>query len=189
MNKQKHIANPYFHEHFKAVLLYDAPKIKKLLQEEVGGKLMIVWEFVRAYQEINPTPELERYIRVADVTWVLNRPDRPDLGHRTIIHEVKTGRCDITEIVQSYLNLHFHTSKIGRPKDSTPDEHAWWIDERAWNTAGTTNTPIYIWGWEEKQILPTDQKTINLISRGAVKFLSLDLLKPILEEKMGEIHK
>ena len=177
----KQLEHPYLHELFKAVLLYDAPKVKRILAREIGGKLMKEWELVKPYQEITPTPEKERYRKAADIIWILKRPEREELGLRRIIHEVKTGNCDVDNIVHSYKNLHFCTFKEGK-RDS-------WQDECFHDYAGTTNTPIYIWAWRKNWILPEDPETKKLRKRGAVRLLPLDWLLPALEEGMSVVFE
>ena len=176
--KLKRLEHSYLHELFKAVLLYDAPKVKKILAREVGGKLMNEWVLVKPYQEITPTPEKERYRKAADIVWILKHPAREDLGRRRVIHEVKTGKCYVSDIVSVYKNLHFYAFKQGK-RDS-------WQDEYFHSYAGTTNTPIYIWAWKKNRILPEDPETKKLIKRGAVRLLPLDWLLPVLEEGMEE---
>ena len=170
------LEHPYLHELFKAVLLYDAPKVKKMLAMKLKGsnKLMKKWEFDRAYQEITPSREYERYNGNIDVLWVVRNPryahDRAHpAGYRTILHEVKTGKHDINEIVLKYRKSHYHGVR-----------------------AAQTNIPLYVWEWKKHHSyksgnLCTDVQ--NFINRGAVRPLPLDWLLPILEKRMGEIFK
>ena len=181
MIRLRRFEHSYLHELFKAVLLYNAPEVKKILAREIGGKLMKEWELYKPYQEITPTPEKERYIKAVDVIWLLKHPEREELGLRRIIHEVKTGNCDVDDIVHIYKNLHFCAFKEGNG-DS-------WKDECSHDSAGTTNTPIYIWAWRKNRILAEDYETKKLIKRGAVRLLPLDLLIPILEEGMSEVFE
>ena len=177
------LEHPYLHELFKAVLLYDAPKVKKILAGKIGGKLVNEWELDRAYQEIAPSREYERYNGNADVLWILRKP-KPVCGYRMIVHEVKTGEYDINEIVVKYGKCHYspamHNAGCVRPT--------------------TTNTPLYVWGWkkyhnsdlEKEKTLSTimdDFNTKKKIKRGAVRLLPLDWLLPILEERMSEFLK
>lgn len=176
------LEHPYLHELFKAVLLYDdAQKVKDMLAIEIGGKLMKEWELCRKYQEITPTPEKERYRKAVDVIWILKRPEDKTVGLRRVIHEVKTGNCDVGDIVRSYKGLRFCAFENG-DGDS-------WKDECSHDYAGTTNTPIFIWSWKKHQILPEDYETKKLIMRGAVRLLPLDWLLPILKEGMSEIFE
>lgn len=177
------LEHKYLHELFKAVLLYDAPKVKKILARKIEGsnKLMKEWELVKPYQEIAPTPEKEKYKKNVDVMWILKHPEREERGFRRILHEVKTGNFDIDDVVGSYKNLHYYA--FGERKSES------WDDEYSTAYAGTTNTPIYIWGWKKYQRSPKNYKIKKLKSRSAVRQLPLDWLLPILEERMGEIFK
>ena len=176
------IEHPYLHELFKAVLLYDAPEVKKILAREIGGKLMREWKLDRAYQEIAPSPEHERYSGNIDVLWILRHPKH--FGYRMIMHEVKTGKYNINEIVVKYEKCHYspatHNAGSARPT--------------------TTNTPLYVWGWkkyhnsdlEKEETLLTIMDgfdTKKKIKRGAVRLLPLDWLLSILEERMSEFLK
>jgi hypothetical protein len=177
------LEHPYLHELFKAVLLYDAPKVKKILAKKKGGKLLYEWELFKKYQEISPTPENERYKKNVDVMWILKHPEREELGVRRILHEVKTSSYNIDDVVGSYKNLHFYA--FGEEKNGS------WRDEYFTAYAGTTNTPIYVWGWKKynafKKYEHADvQKAID---RGEVRVLPLDWLLPILKERMSGIFK
>lgn len=212
MFRLRRLEHAYLHELFKAVLLYDAPKVKKALARKIGGKLMNEWILVKPYQEITPTPERERYRKAADIIWTLKHPAREELGRRRVIHEVKTGNCYVSDIVHSYKNLHFCTSKEGKTEErkhyfgkmiaeeeknptlykreqSKTNERDAWQDECSHDYAGTTNTPIYIWSWKKNRVLPEDYETKKLIKRGAVRLLPLDWLLPILEEGMSVIFE
>lgn len=176
------LEHPYLHELFKAVLLYDAHDVKKILADKIKGKLMREWGLDRAYQEIAPSREYERYNGNVDVLWILQHPKH--FGYRIVAHEVKTGKYDINKIVLKYEKCHYspakHNAGCVRPT--------------------TTNTPLYVWGWKkyhnidlekEKTLLTItdDSHTQKKIKRGAVRLLPLDWLLPILEERMEEFLK
>lgn len=185
--------HPYLHELFKAVLLYDAPKVKKMLARKIKGsnKLMRDWVLLKSYQEIAPTSKEERYNGNVDVLWILDAPtgvSEHDSGRRPVAHEIKTGKFDIAETIIKYRKTHYAG---GIYRTTIPDH------------------PLYIWGWKKYLYLknishnvisfPTKshsgytyehtfdvQKTLD---RGGVRLLPLDWLLPILEERTGEIFK
>ena len=161
------ISNPYLHELFKSVLIYDAHDVKKLLAGKIGGKLLKKWELVRAYQEISPTREKERYKGKIDVLWVLKHPEREELGFRRILHEVKTGVYDVNDVVKKYKGLRYF--------EIEGDAGSFW------SSAGTTNTPIYIWSWKElHQDYPNN---------GSVKQMPLEWLLIILRHRLKDLIK
>lgn len=183
--KLKRLEHSYLHELFKAVLLYDAPVIKEILAGEIGGKLMREWELERAYQEISPTREWERYSGNIDVLWVLEGGRK---GKRFVLHEVKTGNYDVIKVIKKYRKNHYSTSIEGGGISPTQ-----------------TNAPLYIWAWKEHHesidILPEwvtfrigkyqhnkDFEPAKLVKRGAVRLLPLEWLCPILEEKIKEFY-
>jgi len=167
----KKLEHPYLHELFKSVLLYDAELVKKKLAVRIGGKLLEVWKLERAYQEILGRTE-EGIKPKADIVWLLSHPGREELGTRRIIHEVKTGRWDLEEQIEQYLGVKIVVRRT--------DRYYPWV--------ATTNTPLYIWSW--KKYFPSASAMRNTrIERGAVRILPLDLLLPIMYQKLEDIFK
>lgn len=181
----KQQGHKYLHELFKAVLLYDALDVKKILAREIGGKLMREWKLERAYQEISPTPERERYSGNIDILWVLEKEKK---GKRFVLHEVKTGSYDVVEVIKKYRKSHYSATVEGGGISPTQ-----------------TNAPLYIWAWKKhhksidippekvtlrvgKYQLNKDFEVAKLIKRGAVRLLPLEWLCPILEEKINEFY-
>lgn len=175
----------YLHELFKAVLLYDAPEVKEILGREIGGKLMREWKLERAYQEISPAYEWERYNGNIDVLWVL---EGGKMGKRFVLHEVKTGNYDVIEVIKKYRKSHYSASANGGGISPTQ-----------------TNAPLYIWAWKkhhESIDIPPERVTFRvgkyqrnkdfeptkLIKRGAVRLLPLEWLCQISEEKIKEFY-
>jgi len=191
MIRLRRLEHSYLHELFKAVILYDAPEVKKMLAKRIGGKLMKEWTLIISYQEISPKTEEERYNGNADVLWILRAPKSvspDDSGRRPIVHEVKTGKYDIAETIIKYRKTHYEG---GRYRTTLPDH------------------PLYLWGWKKY----SDKKNIRggeisfstksgsgrwyehtfdvekTIKRGGVRLLPLDWLLPILEERMSEVFE
>ena len=187
--KLKRLEHSYLHELFKAVVLYDAGEVKTILSKEIGGRLLKEWVLDRVYQEIAPAKSWERYNGNCDVLWVLKYPDREEIGHRIIIHEVKTGHYDVAGVIAKYRRSTF-----------SPGGYA------AGNARPTsTNTPLYIWAWQKYHAsnnTPIERVTLRIgkyqynkdfdvqkiIARGGVRLLPLDWLLPILEREMEKIY-
>ena len=195
----KRLEHPYLHELFKAVILYDAPKVKKILAREIGGKLMKEWELDKAYQEIAPASKWEKYNGNIDILWSLLKTkfyEKERIDKRVILHEIKTGAYDVVEVIMKYRKSHY--SPTGDYKGQG-------------FRATTRDAPLYIWAWkkyhdsaeiplettklhigeyiDDENILHSFDKDFNaeiLIKRGGVRRLPLDWLLPILEERMSE---
>lgn len=199
MLRLKQLEDRYLHELFKAVLLYNAPEVKKILAMKIGGKLMKEWKLEdRTHQEISPTSKWERYNGNIDVIWYLSKIkfyEKERICQRVILHEVKTGKYDIVGVIKKYRRSHY--SPMGNFEQGF--------------RATTRDAPLYIWAWKKYQFLNKQRsKTIKppeglvkwfdpdsdndvivdmLIKRGGVRLLPLDWLLPILEERMSEVFE
>ena len=163
------IASPYLHMLFKAVLIYEAESIKKILKLKIGGKLLTDWELADTIEERvggKAWKEQEISPRQADVIWILQHPKREDLGTRIIVHEIKTGSFSILEEFTRYRSSRYKCRNDTR-----------------YTRAGTTNSPIFLWVWQKNfEELPKEAK------QGSFKQLQLEWLLPILKFKIKAIR-
>lgn len=184
------VSDPYLHELFKSVLLYEPEAVKRILARRVGGKLLRNWRFERAYQErvgflpkylpaVKSTDRtvfrciLPERAASADVIWILNQDEGGfSLSRRIITHEVKTGKYDLKEVIKKYKKKEFKIEdwsfKVGYPA-----------------------APLYIWSWR-KYIPSLELKRDDDYSRcdyeylpkQSFRLLPLEWLVPILEKRM-----
>jgi len=171
MSRVEIIGSPILHDHFRSIIHHRHDEVKHLLAENnKHSKLLNEWVISRSYQEEPPSREKERYkknTKVADVVWVLKHPMRYELGVRRIIHEVKTGVFDLNETIERYRGKHYYEDEIG-----------------GFSAACSTNCPLYIWNNIETDTTLTDNDK-DLIRRGAVKLIPLELLGPLLVRETG----
>lgn len=175
----KRIEHPYLHNLFRTALLYDARKIKQILGVKLGGKLLNDWELVRSYEEIlsyHPSPSFrdikEKKVK-ADAVWMVKkRLDNGVLGHRLIIHEIKSGRCDLDEIVQRYSSCRF----MPRVR-------------YCFHRVLTTNAPLFVWCWPKYANIKTNKENQKLLKRGALRICRLDWLLDVLYNRLEEVFK
>lgn len=165
----KRASDPYLHELFKAVLLYEAERIKVVLAQKLEGKLLREWTLVRSFQELLGFNRWRKEAVQADVVWMLNHPVRADLGYRAIIHEVKTGQFSCYKEFERYQGVGF--------------KFFFEQGERRIKTnlrCCSTNIPLYIWDWKKYLEAVNDLD----FRKGAYQSLPLEWILPILEEKV-----
>jgi hypothetical protein len=197
--KLKKVGSPYLHALFKAVLQVDAEEVKEILAKRIGGKLLAKYHLIETFEEVYPITK-RRGAKVGDVIWFLRRPGAEDTepwNNRIIIHEIKTGRYNLGEVVNRYCGRRYTKKAL-------------------YCHVLTTNSPLFVWSWTRQEsntpvssnmpmMIREDEKKLSfwfndssvikfrettvkdLERRGALRQLPLDWLLPILERRLGEI--
>lgn len=162
----KKVGNPYLHNLFKAVLIYDADKVKRLLEKKVGGKLLTDWKLVWCREESEGQSYSDQHLKFVDVMWELEHKDR-ELGYRMIKHEIKTGKnIDAEEIMKGYKDCRFQSGY-------------------RWSPGVNTNFPLYLWIWRDA-VLVKGKTSEEEERKGTFRIVHLDWIVPILEDKLKE---
>lgn len=173
----KRMEHPYLHDLFKTVLLYDAGEVKHKLERRFSRRKILKWNLYRSYTEF-----LSRYPRYwsdktenqskADIIWLIwnTFEDSNRFEWSLIIHEVKTGKHNLDEIVQNYKKSYFKLQdcKFGRIK---------------------TKMPLFVWCWPKYNNNYSNELTKKLLQRGAVQICDLNWLLDILYKRLEEVFE
>ncbi|RLE49107.1 MAG: hypothetical protein DRJ18_00255 [Candidatus Methanomethylicota archaeon] len=152
------LSDGFFHEAVKACLVYDVDKIIKVLKERYR------WRVIRKYRLIDARYEWSCFrdgqiVKLADAIWKFE-------NGFIYVHEVKTGRFNLTEVVKEYIS----TRCMGK------------------RVCGMAR--LCIWAWEEcfNQVV-TDFDVWLKIKYGLVSLLPIELIFPIVKDRVGKLYK
>ena len=166
--------HPYLHDLFRAILIYDKDKVIEKLRE-----LRPYWRLLKPTNEFwqFSASKSEHYLKEAkygmggggfvDATWEFRTKTKLN---RTcyFVHEIKTGRYTLEEIVKKYEGTTIKGTRVGT----------------------MAHNPIIIWGWEKYNILAKAECKNDIIKHhlriGAIKQLDLEILRPLLSARIRE---
>lgn len=185
-------AHPFLHEMFKAEILYNYGRtFQTFINKNPKSKLQ-EWNILESRQEIIISNGVKRYIpngykqKIGDVMWILERKDNHGKSlTKRIIHEIKTGDCDILSIFSEYKGLMSNIKNDSNNRVAGEDY-------------------LWIWGWSNKiKNLPNKEPLKKIfdgnecdyperslwkrMKGGRVRVMLLDSIKTNVESEMTQL--
>jgi hypothetical protein len=178
--KIKKCANPYLHELFKSVLMYDTEECIKIVQKHLKTSILANPNIVRVQQEYKLTnTKKAKYgedyrAKIGDVLWVFEKSRKVP-----IIHEIKTGMINLADIVDKYKGVSYY--------DSATNFNYWIL---GWGH-------LWVWCWEdilkENSFDYPEHENVVLreithkTNKKQARLLPLEWLLPVVDSRLSDI--
>jgi hypothetical protein len=191
------------HDIFKAIIRYYPDEVFALVKDKFNSKVFETRHIVSAKDEVmlfdkydfvdwnefaalssrpnnsgwyelrNRIDNKLRHAKYADCSWSLASPEDPQTYHFTIIHEIKTGKFDINEVIDKYNNLYVYSYRRTGGRSHV-----------------TEGAPLWVWAWHDKINEQTPNKQwSSKLKRRSVRYFELEWITPLVVEKINNCRQ